>query len=161
MEAGQDCVIAPLRYRLAAMAYDALVVLAIWVTTIVALVTVVGDAVVGAWVRSLLFVELYAVLAFSWCKRGQTIGMSAWRLVLVSCAPATAHPAAPAPLPFTPGQALRRFVAGLASVATLGLGFYWMCFDRERKSWPDRFSSSVIVRTASRRPRRSRSRKAA
>ena len=127
---------APLRFRLAAMLYDALLLVAIWVTTIVALVTLLGDAVVGAWVQSVLFVEAYALLAFCWCRRGQTLGMLAWRLRLLSDGR------------FTPAQALRRFAAGLASFATLGLGFFWMWFDRERKSWPDRFSKSVIVREA-------------
>ena len=60
-----------------AMVYDALVVLGIWVFTIVLLVTIRGDAVVGAWVQSLLFVELFAFFAFFWIKRGQTIGMLA------------------------------------------------------------------------------------
>lgn len=138
--------VAPLRFRLAAMLYDALVVLALWVLTVVGLVTVVGDAVVGAWVQSLLFVELYALLAYCWCKRGQTLGMVAWRLRLVS--------ASGVPAPFTPAQALRRFAAGCASFATLGVGFCWMWFDREGKSWPDRFSRSVIVREPRRRGRR-------
>lgn len=138
-------IIAPLRFRLAAMAYDALVVLAVWVLTVVALVRIIGDAVVGAWVQSVLFVELYALLTYCWCKRGQTLGMLAWRLRLVSCAaPPPGGDAAPPRV--TPAQALRRFVAGLASFAALGLGFCWMWFDRERKSWPDRFSRSVIVR---------------
>ena len=144
--------VAPLRFRLAAMLYDALVVLALWVLTVVGLVTVVGDAVVGAWVQSLLFVELYALLAYCWCKRGQTLGMVAWRLRLVSCAGQA--PASGVPAPFTPAQALRRFAAGCASFATLGVGFCWMWFDREGKSWPDRFSRSVIVREPRRRGRR-------
>ena len=133
------CLPAPLRYRFAAMLYDALVVLAIWITTIVALVTLVGDAVVGAWVQSLLFVELYAFFAFFWCRRGQTLGMLAWRLRLRSAKG------------FTPRQALRRFVAALASFAALGLGFYWMWFDKDRLTWPDRFSRSVVVREPKRR----------
>ena len=129
-----DCPPAPLRYRFAAMLYDALVMLAIWITTIVTLVTLIGDAVVGAWVQSLLFVELYAFFAFFWCRRGQTLGMLAWRLRLRSAKR------------FTPGQALRRFVAGLASFAALGLGFFWMWFDKDRLTWPDRFSRSIVVR---------------
>ena len=142
--------VAPLRFRLAAMAYDALVVLAVWVLTVVALVTITGDAVVGAWVQSVLFLELYALLAYCWCKRGQTLGMLAWRLRLVSCAPLLPSDGDAASLGtetrVTPAQALRRFAAGLASFAALGLGFCWMWFDREGKSWPDRFSRSVIVR---------------
>ena len=125
---------APLRYRFAALLYDALVVLSIWITTIVALVTLVGDAVVGAWVQSLLFIELYAFFAFFWCRRGQTLGMLAWRLRLRSAGR------------FTPEQALRRFAAELASFAALGLGFFWMWFDKDRLTWPDRFSRSVVVR---------------
>ena len=142
--------VAPLRFRLAAMVYDALVVSAVWVLTVVALVTITGDAVVGAWVQSVLFLELYALLAYCWSKRGQTLGMLAWRLRLVSCAPLPQGGGDAAPLGtetrVTPAQALRRFAAGLASFAALGLGFCWMWFDREGKSWPDRFSRSVIVR---------------
>ena len=125
---------APLRYRFAAMLYDALLVLAIWVTTIVLLVTITGTAVLGAWVQSLLFVELYAFFAFFWCKRGQTLGMLAWRLRLRADGA------------FTPRQALRRFVGGALSFATLGLGFFWLWFDADRKTWPDKLSDSRVVR---------------
>lgn len=133
---------APLRYRLLAMLYDGLLMLAIWTTTIVALVTIVGDAVLGAWVRSVLFIECYLFFAFFWCRRLQTLGMLAWRLRLRSLADADT---------FTPAQALKRFVGGLLSFATLGLGFFWMCFDRDRRSWPDRLSGSVVVREPKRR----------
>ncbi len=133
-------VVAPLRYRFAAMAYDALVVVAIWVATIVALVTLLGDAVVGAWVQSILFIELYAFFAFFWCRRGQTLGMLAWRLRVV---PNVGQA-------ITPRQALWRFLGGLASLATLGLGYFWMWFDSEQRTWPDRFSDSTVIRTQKR-----------
>ena len=126
--------IAPLRYRLAAILYDTLIILAIWVFTIVALVTLIGDVVLGAWVQTLLFIEMYAFFAFFWCLRGQTLGMLAWHLRIRSDGP------------FTPTQALGRFVGGMASFATLGLGFVWMWFDRDRMTWSDRLSGSIIVR---------------
>lgn len=135
--------IAPLRFRFAAILYDGLVVVAVWVMTIVILVTVIGDAVVGAWVQSLLFVELYAFLVFFWCWRGQTLGMLAWRLRIQSDGR------------FTPTQALGRFVGGFASFATLGLGFFWMWFDQDRMTWSDRLSRSVVVRTPRRTGRSS------
>ncbi len=125
---------APLRYRFAAFVYDMLIVLGIWVTTIIALVTLAGDAVVGAWVQSLLFIELYAFHAFFWCRRGQTVGMLAWRLRLRSEGR------------FTPRQALLRFIAALASFATLGLGFAWMWFAADGRTWGDRLSDSVVMR---------------
>ncbi len=126
--------VAPLRYRLLAILYDALIVLAIWVFTIVALVTLVGDAVLGAWVQTLLFLEMYAFFAFFWCLRGQTLGMLAWHLRIRSAGP------------FTASQALGRFVGGMASFATLGLGFAWMWFDRDGMTWSDRLSRSIVVR---------------
>ena len=71
------------------MLYDTLVVFGVWVFTVVLLVTIRGDAVVGAWVQSLLFIELFAFFAYFWLKRGQTVGMLAWRLRIVSDAPMT------------------------------------------------------------------------
>ena len=129
-----DGKVAPLRFRLAAMLYDALVILAMWIFTIVLLVTLTGDAVIGAWLQSLLFLELYAFFTLSWTRRGQTIGMLAWRLELRTDGR------------FTPAKALRRFVGGLLSLLTLGLGHAWMWFDPKRCTWPDRFSNSTVVR---------------
>ncbi len=134
-EAEHRQVIAPLRYRLAAILYDSLIILAIWVFTIVALVTLIGDAVVGAWVQTLLFLEMYAFLAFFWCLRGQTLGMLAWHLRIHTDGR------------FTPTQALGRFVGGMVSFMALGLGFFWMWFDRDGMTWSDRLSGSVVVRT--------------
>lgn len=126
--------VAALRYRFAAMLYDALIVLAMWIFTIVLLVTLTGDAVLGAWLQSLLFLELYAFFTLSWSHRGQTIGMLAWRLELRSDGR------------FTPSQALRRFLGGLLSLLALGLGYIWMWFDPNRRTWPDRLSGSTMVR---------------
>ena len=126
--------VAPLRFRLAAMLYDALIVLAMWIFTIVLLVTLTGDAVIGAWLQSLLFLELYAFFTLSWTHRGQTIGMLAWRLELRSDDR------------FTPKKALLRFAGALLSLLTLGLGHIWLWFDRENRTWPDRLSNSKMVR---------------
>ena len=127
---------APFRYRLAAMLYDAIIVVAIWVFTIVLLVTLTGDAVLGAWVQSLLFIELFVFFAFFWIHKGQTIGMVAWRLRLES------------EQPFTLRKAFFRFCGAMASFLTLGLGYYWIWFDPQRRSWPDIFSDSYVVRYA-------------
>lgn len=132
---------APFRYRLAAMLYDAIIVVAIWVFTIVLLVTLTGDAVLGAWVQSLLFIELFVFFAYFWIHKGQTIGMLAWRLRLES-----EHP-------FTLRKAFFRFCGAMASFLTLGMGYYWIWFDPLRRSWPDIFSNSYIVRY----PKKSRS----
>lgn len=120
--------------RIMAMIYDAFVVLGIWVITIVILVTVSGDAVVGAWVQSLLFVELFAFFAYFWIKRGQTIGMLAWRLRIVSSEPMTLR------------KVLMRFVGALLGAACLFVGYLWILFDAERRSWSDLLSDSTVIR---------------
>lgn len=125
---------APLRYRFFAMVYDALVVLGIWILTVAIIVTVTGEAVTGAWVQSLLFIETFAFFAYFWIHRGQTIGMLAWRLK-IACEDS-----------FTLRRALLRFVGALLGFATLGLGYFWVWFDRDRRSWSDILSKSSVMR---------------
>ena len=116
---------AALRYRLAAMLYDALGVLGIWIATIVALVTVIGDAVVGAWVQA-CFRRVVRLFRFLLVPPRANLGHA--RLA----AQTPVHRAIPA------NPALRRFVAGLASFLTLGFGFAWMLIDRDKLTWGDR-----------------------
>lgn len=120
--------------RVLAMIYDALVVLGIWIFTIVLLVTITGDAVVGAWVQSLLFVELFAFFAYFWMKRGQTVGMLAWRLRLVSSGPISLR------------TVLLRFVGALLGAVCFFIGYIWVLFDTEGRSWSDMLSNTQIVR---------------
>ncbi|MCY3857519.1 MAG: RDD family protein [Gammaproteobacteria bacterium] len=120
--------------RVMAMIYDALVVLGIWVFTIVILVTIRGDAVIGAWVQSLLFIELFAFFTYFWIKRGQTVGMLAWRLRIVSTEPMSLR------------RVLLRFIGALLGAACLFLGYVWILFDGERRSWSDLLSGTQVVR---------------
>ncbi len=131
---------APLHLRLLAMLYDALIVLAIWVLTVVVLVTAAGNAVSGFWVQLLLLTQAYAFFVFFWTRRGQTLGMLAWRLRV-------AHGDAPISL----RQAHLRIVGGILSLACLGLGHIWMLFGRRGRTWPDMLSRSNIERTAAKR----------
>ena len=120
--------------RLMAMVYDTLVMLGVWVFTIVLLVTVTGEAVIGWWVQSILFCELFAFFAFFWTKRGQTLGMQAWRLRLVSDQPISLM------------QVLRRFVGALLGGACLFIGYFWILFDSKNQSWSDLISGTRVIR---------------
>ena len=122
------------RYRLASSLYDGLILVAIWVFTIVTLVTVTGEAVLGPWIQSLLFIECYCFFSFFWIYQGRTLGMLAWRLKIQS------------PIQIGHWQALLRFIGGLVSfVPFCGIGLLWALGER-RKTWSDIFSGSVIVR---------------
>ena len=127
---------APLRYRFAAMLYDGLVVMAFWVFTVVLLVAITGDVVVGDGLQSLLFLELYAFFTLSWIFRGQTVGMLAWRLEIKGQSRMNAF------------DASKRFGGALAAFRTVGFGYVWMWFDADRRTWPHIFSNAQIVRRA-------------
>ncbi len=119
------------------MLYDGLALLGIWASTVVALVTVRGDVVAGLGVQALLGLEAYAFFIFFWVRRGQTLGMVAWRLRFAS-----------ADARVSLRQAHLRLLGGALSVACLGIGHLWILFNKQRRSWPDLLSVSHIVRVA-------------
>lgn len=123
--------------RLAAMVYDGLLVLALLISTITLLVVLTNMPVAGRHVLGLLLVESFAFFACFWIFRGQTLGMLAWRLVIVS--------ADGYRITFT--QALLRYVTALVSLALFGLGYLAMFLDPDRRAWPDRMSDTRILHT--------------
>ena len=64
------------------MTYDAMLVLAIWLLTLFIGVAVHNGPVLGPFVQTILFVELFSFFAYFWVSRGQTVGMLAWGLRL-------------------------------------------------------------------------------
>ncbi len=117
------------------MVYDGLLVLALLISTLTLMVVLTNTPVAGRHVLGLLFVESFAFFAYFWIFRGQTLGMLAWRLVIVS--------ADGYRITFT--QALLRYITGLFSIALFGLGFLAMYLDPDRRTWPDRMSDSRIL----------------
>jgi len=118
------------------MAYDGLLLLALWLITLLLMVVANGgDAVFGALVQSVLFLESFVFFAWFWMRAGQTAGMRAWRLRLVS--DSGAH--------ISLNQATVRFFAAIISLAPLGLGYWWALADREHRSWPDILSGSRVL----------------
>ena len=72
-----------------------------------------------------------------WTRRGQTLGMVAWRLRLER---------ADGSLPCWP-DVPKRLAAATLSLLPAGLGWWWMLVDRERLAWHDRLSGTRIVLT--------------
>lgn len=133
---------AALGWRLLALVYDLFPLFGIWFACgALALLANAGEALqpgsFGSWLlRIVLLAATFAYFGLSWRHGGQTLGMRAWRLRLV---------AADGEAPRWP-QLLRRFAIGLLSTAAAGLGFLWSLIDRERRSWHDLGSSTVLVR---------------
>ncbi|MGD8417039.1 MAG: RDD family protein [Pseudomonadales bacterium] len=128
--------------RLAAMIYDGLLILALLISTLTLMVVLTNAPVAGHNVLALLFIESFAFLAYFWIFRGQTLGMLAWGLYIVSLDGYR--------ITFT--QAMLRYFVGVASLLPLGLGYLWLYVDPDRRTWPDMASGSSILYRP--RPRR-------
>jgi uncharacterized RDD family membrane protein YckC len=121
--------------RLGAMSYDALVIIALWMLAATLVVLPTGGSVDSGnpWFRLYLLVVAFGYLHFCWARLGQTLGMRTWRIRLE---PGDRH--------FSLARGLLRYLAGLASLATLGLGFAWALFRADRRAWPDLASGSTL-----------------
>lgn len=123
--------------RLAAIAYDLLIVVALIVIATIATILMRGGSAISpgsVWFQLLLLAIWWLYFAGSWVRGGQTVGMRAWRLVLTDV-----HGAG-----IGWGRASLRWLAAGLSAAALGLGFVWCLVDRERLAWHDRLSGTVL-----------------
>ena len=129
--------------RLGAMIYDLLLLLALMmVATGVLLPLTGGEAITserfGAWeyaYRGLLLVIVIAFFGIFWTRRGQTLGMVAWRLRLER----------------EDGSllgwvdVLKRLAAAAVSLLLAFVGYLWIWVDRDRLAWPDRWTRTRVV----------------
>ncbi len=122
--------------RLACLLYDTLLMIALWMVLYWPFYLLIADEQL----RKLLFncafiLALFGYFARSWRLSGQTLGMQAWRIRLVS----------EDGQPITYKQCLLRFVTAGGSLLCLGLGYYWMLFDKDRLTWHDRYSGTRLI----------------
>lgn len=124
--------------RLAAIAYDTLLLLAVlFLATALALPFNLGNHFTSQqWFFSLyLLIVSFVFFAWFWTHGGQTLGMRAWKIKLVS----------EQGLTVSWQQASVRFVVALLAWLCLGLGFFWSWFDRRGYSWHDHASATQLV----------------
>lgn len=131
--------------RLAAMVYDALVLMAVWMLVgFIAVVMNDGEANESPLFHSILLLVTFAFLAFFWMRAGMTLGMQAWQLRVQGVDGR----------PLTLVQCLVRFVAAIVSLVAGGLGVWWILFDDEKRSWSDIASHSRVVVLPKRTPKK-------
>jgi uncharacterized RDD family membrane protein YckC len=124
--------------RLVAMFYDTLLLLSVLLLA-TALVLFLSRGELdyhNPLFRTYLFLIWFGFFAWFWTHGGQTLGMRAWKLRLQR----------PDGGPISLWQALLRFLVAFPSLLLFGLGMLWMLIDRDRMTWYDRFSESVVVR---------------
>lgn len=131
---------AGLARRLAALAYDALLLCGLLAILTLLILVFRGGRVIEpgtAWFTLATFACVLAFFVGFWRHGGQTLGMMAWQIELRSASGR----------PVSLRQALVRFAAAWLSLAPCGLGFLWAVFDHCKRTWHDRLAGTLVVRT--------------
>ena len=99
------------------------------------------EIIPGSGLARLLFIleilMVFGLVGWFWTHGGQTLGMRAWKLRVVSAHGQT----------LTWQQAAVRFIMSLGSFLALGAGFLMALFDPDKLTWHDRYSRTYLIRT--------------
>ncbi|QKT04552.1 RDD family protein [Ectothiorhodospiraceae bacterium 2226] len=123
--------------RFAAIFYDALLLIAVWMGAAALVLAFTGGAVSpgNPLFQTYLLLVTFAFFAWFWMHGGQTLGMRAWRVRLRRRDGG----------PLTLYHVLLRFMVAIGSWLALGLGFLWALVDKEGLTWHDRYSETELV----------------
>ena len=133
---------AHLGWRLLAMVYDLLPVIAIWfaVSALTLLLRGGEPAAPGSlagWLELLgLWVATGGYAVLSWRHGGQTLGQRAWRLRVCDRDGGVA----------TGSRLWLRYTVAPVSALVLGLGYLWALFDPRARTWHDLAAGTELVR---------------
>jgi uncharacterized RDD family membrane protein YckC len=129
--------------RFGAMFYDSLAVIAIMMVVTAALLPLTGGEAItneryGALeyaYRALLVIIIVLFFGVFWTRRGQTLGMAAWRLKIEREDGSLLRWS----------DVLKRLVVATVSLLAVGAGYLWIWIDRDRLAWPDRWTGTRVV----------------
>lgn len=82
-------------------------------------------------------ITLLVFYCYFWIKAGQTVGMKAWRLKLITTNTKS----------LTITQCIMRFFIGILSFSCFGLGFLWVLIDKNNDTLHDRICNTRMIRT--------------
>jgi uncharacterized RDD family membrane protein YckC len=129
--------------RFGAMFYDALLLIALMMVVTAALLPLTGGEAItvdrfGALeyvYRGLLLLIIVVFFGGFWTRRGQTLGMAAWRLKVERNDGSL----------LSWSDVLKRLAGATVSLLALGLGYFWIWIDRDRLAWHDRWSGTRVI----------------
>ena len=128
--------------RLGAMFYDLLLLVALMMVVTAALLPLTGGEAItsdryGAYEYAYRVMLLAIVILFFggfWTRRGQTLGMAAWRMKIERADGSL----------LTWSDVIKRLGAATVSLALGGFGYVWIWFDKEELAWPDRWTNTRV-----------------
>jgi uncharacterized RDD family membrane protein YckC len=122
------------------MLYDAVILLGLLILASAAALPF-GDIEKAAfqdfWFTLWLLAACFAYLGGCWRYGGMTLGMRAWRVKLVR---------GDEQIISWPG-CLLRFLVGLVSLGTFGLGIFWALVDSKSRGWHDLAARTLLIKT--------------
>ena len=124
--------------RLMAMIYDGCLLFSVlFFATVLLLPAADGKAFAAGnpFYSAYLLLITYFYFVWQWKKGRQTLGMRAWHIYLTT--PGGARP--------DWSTLTLRFFLACVSLISLGAGFIWALFDKERLAFHDRFSGTMLV----------------
>ena len=128
--------------RILALIYDSLAVLGIILSLSLLLVwSNGGPGEPGSFIVLIQFTIIFFTgpifYSYFWIKNnGQTLGMQAWKIKLVSSVD----------LSFTLSQSLSRCFFSVLSGIFFGLGYLWILINEEKLSWSDIATNTKIIK---------------
>ena len=138
---------APLWRRLAAMLYDSFLVISlcflvgflnlgilmkIYGSDQLKQMTDNGESLDSPAFYAALFLTVFSFFGYFWIRKGQTLGMQAWRLHILN----------ENGNKLSAKQVLVRFIVAIPSVLAGCIGVIWVLWDKNKKSWQDYASRS-------------------
>ena len=125
--------------RLAAFLYDALLLIALWFVLGGIAVAVNGGEGLSPnnpFMPSMMLIIWVWFNTHFWRRGGQTLGMRAWRLRLLTTNGKN----------LTLMPCLLRLVAAVPSLALFGLGYFWIWIGKDKLAWHDIYSETRVIR---------------
>jgi uncharacterized RDD family membrane protein YckC len=122
---------------MAAIFYDCLLLFAVlFIATAVLLPFTHGEAIHSGNFLYFLYLTVlsYVFFGWQWTHGGQTLGMRAWKIILLDTNRK----------PITWMQAGKRFLLVILSWTFLGLGFIWALFNPDKITFHDRYSNTRL-----------------
>lgn len=129
----RDCPTASLFRQFAAMIYDAFLIFAVLFVAAAIPIAFNRGAVSGPLFNLYLLFTVFTFYAWFWHKSGQTLGMRAWKIRIVS--EFGGNPSW--------GFCYLRLMFALLSLLCFGLGYFWRLF--KPYTWHDKLSQTSII----------------
>jgi len=127
--------------RCGALIYDGLILIAVWIvgSSLVVLPTNAAVEPGNLLFQGYLLVLTWGYFASGWLLGGQTVGMRAWNMRLISVR--SQHPKGT----ISVSDSVVRVLVGGISLLLLGFGFLWALLRKDSATWHDLASRSRII----------------